>query len=62
MSTRRRDPAGSRCLTVAPRPRGGWTVMTAQRVVISEHLTASEAELAAMELLREDEEVVVYDR
>lgn len=57
-----RDPAGPRCLHVTPRPRGGWTILTAQNVVISEHLTASEAQMAALKRLREGDEVILHDR
>lgn len=61
MSARRRYPVGSRCLRVVPRSRGGWIVMTEQEVVMSEHATATEAELAARARLREGDELVVYD-
>jgi hypothetical protein len=61
MTTRRRYPAGPRCLRVMPRPRGGWIVINDHDVVVSEHVTATEAELAARADLSEGDELVVYD-
>lgn len=61
MSARRRHSAGSRCLQVAPRSRGGWVVMSGQEVVMSEHVTATEAEQAALAGLRDGDELIVYD-
>jgi hypothetical protein len=61
MTTRRRDPAGPHCLRVMPRPRGGWLVINDQEVVVSEHVTATEAELVARAQLRDGDELLVYD-
>jgi hypothetical protein len=61
MSAGRRPSAGSRCLQVAPRSRGGWVVMSGEEVVLSEHVTATDAELAARADLSEGDELVVYD-
>lgn len=61
MTARRRYPAGPHRLRVMPRPRGGWLVITDQEVVVSEHVTATEAELAARAHLREGDELLVYD-
>jgi hypothetical protein len=62
MSTGDVSSSRSRCLRVVPRPRGSWILATEQDEVLSEHPTASEAEIAAIANLREGEEVVVYDR
>jgi hypothetical protein len=62
MSTRRDHSTGPRCLQVAPRSRGGWVVMSGQEVVVSEHVTATEAEQAALARLRDGDELIVYDR
>jgi hypothetical protein len=61
MSARGRYSAGPRCLRVVPRSRGGWTVMTEQEGVVSEHGTAIEAELAALARLGDDDQLVLYD-
>ena len=52
----------SRCLRVLPRSRGSWIVATEQDDVLSEHATATEAEIAALARLRDDEELLVIDR
>ena len=61
MSARRRHPAPPRSLRVLPRSRGGWIVTTEQDVVVSEHASATEAELAAQARLHEGDEVLLYD-
>ena len=61
MSAHRRPSAGSRCLRVAPRSRGGWVVMSGRAGVVSEHMTATEAEQAALARLRDGDELIVYD-
>lgn len=53
---------GFGCLRVVPRPRGGWVVVDHREVVVSEHRSATEAEFAAMAMLHDGEELVVYDR
>lgn len=62
MSTRHRNAGGSGCLKVLPQPRGGWVVANHREVVVSEHRSATEAELAAVARLRAGDELVVYDR
>jgi hypothetical protein len=62
MSARNVNSARARSLRVVPRPRGNWIVVSEQDDVVSEHITATEAELAALTCLREGEELVVYDR
>ena len=52
----------SRRLRVLPRPRGSWVVATEHNEVLSEHATATEAELAAVARLRQGGELVVIDR
>jgi hypothetical protein len=49
-------------LRVLPRPRGSWIVATGRGEVLSEHATATEAELAGYASLREGEELLVFDR
>jgi hypothetical protein len=56
MSSRELGPVRSRCLRVLPRPRGSWIVATGRGNVLSEHATATEAEIAAMACLREGED------
>lgn len=62
MSSRELGPVRSRCLRVLSRPRGSWIVATERGNVLSEHATATEAEIAAMAGLREGEELLVFDR
>jgi hypothetical protein len=62
MSIGELGPVGSRCLRVLPRSRGSWIVATEQDDVLSEHVTATEAEIAALACLREGEELLVVDR
>ena len=62
MRTRDLSSSRARCLRVVPRPRGNWIVATEHDDALSEHATATEAEMAAVACLREGEEVVVYDR
>jgi hypothetical protein len=62
MSANDLSSSRSRCLRVVPRPRGSWTLATEQDEVLSEHATASGAEIAAVACLRAGEELVVYDR
>ncbi len=62
MSSRELGQVRSRCLRVLPRPRGSWIVATGRGNVLSEHATATEAEIAAMACLREGEELLVFDR
>jgi hypothetical protein len=45
-----------------PRLRGSWVVVTHREAVVSEHRSATEAELAATARLRDGDELVVYDR
>lgn len=45
-----------------PLARGGWVVMDDQHVILSEHVTATDAELAAAGRLRDGEQLVLYDR
>jgi len=52
----------SRCLRVLPRSRGSWIVATEQNDVLSEHATATEAEIAALSCLRKGEELLLFDR
>lgn len=54
--------ARSRLVRVLPRPRGSWIVVIGQDQIVSEHGSASQAELAGMACLREGDELVVYDR
>ncbi len=49
-------------MKVVPQPRGGWVVVNHREVVVSEHPSATEAELAAAAMLRHDDQLVVYDR
>lgn len=49
-------------MKVVPQPRGGWVVVDHRGVIVSEHPSATEAELAAMASLFEGDELVVYDR
>lgn len=51
-----------RSLRVLPRPRGSWIVATERGDVLSEHATATEAELAGYASLREGEELFLFDR
>ena len=62
MSTRRRESRGSGCVKVVPQPRGGWVVVNQREVVVSEHPSATQAELAAAARLREGDQLLVYDR
>lgn len=62
MTTKPGGSVGSRSLRVMPRARGSWIVATEQEHVLSEHATANEAETAALARLREDEELLVFDR
>ena len=59
MSANDLSSSRSRCLRVVPRPRGSWILANE---VLSEHATASGAEIAAVACLRAGEELVVYDR
>ena len=56
------DPATRRhrCLRVLPRPRGSW-IVAAERAVLSEHATATEAERAALAQLRDGDELLIVD-
>ena len=54
--------AVSRRLRVLPRPRGSWVVATEHGDVLSEHATATEAELAALARMRDGDELIVVDR
>ncbi|MEO6859329.1 MAG: hypothetical protein ABI323_12230 [Solirubrobacteraceae bacterium] len=49
-------------MKVVSQPRGGWVVIDHREVIVSEHRSATEAELAAMASLCEGDELVVYDR
>jgi hypothetical protein len=60
MSSRELDPL--RSLRVQPRPRGSWIVATERGNVVSEHATATDAEISALECLREGDELLVFDR
>ena len=51
-----------RSLRVLPRPRGSWIVATERGDVLSEHATATDAEIAALDCLRADDELLVFDR
>ena len=62
MSARNVNSARARSLRVVPWSRGNWIVVSEQDDVGSEHITSTEAELAALTYLREGEELVVYDR
>lgn len=53
--------ARHRCLRVLPRPRGSW-IVASERAVLSEHSTATEAENAALERLRDGDELLIVDR
>ena len=50
MKARRGESRRSGCLKVVPRPRGGWVVVNHRGAVVSEHPSATEAELAAAAL------------
>jgi hypothetical protein len=60
MSGRKLDPL--RSLRVLPRPRGSWIVATERGDVLSEHATATDAEIAALNCLRADDALLVFDR
>jgi hypothetical protein len=60
MSGRELDPLRSLC--VLPRPRGSWIVATERVDVLSEHATATDAEIAALDCLRADDALLVFDR
>jgi hypothetical protein len=60
MSSRELDPL--RSLRVLPRGRGSWIVATERGNVVSEHATATDAEISALECLREGDELLVFDR
>jgi hypothetical protein len=62
MSSRELDPVRSHCLRVLPRQRGSWIVATERGNVLSEHATATDAEIAALDCLREGDELLVFDR
>lgn len=62
MSTRIRGARGRDGLKVVPKPRGGWLVVNHREAVVSEHRSATEAELAASARLRDGDELVLYDR
>jgi hypothetical protein len=62
MSTRRGASGISGCVNVVPEPRGGWVVVNHRGVVVSEHPSATEAELAAAARLHDGDQLVVYDR
>lgn len=62
MSARRRESHRSGCVKVVPQPHGGWVVVNPGGVVVSEHPSATEAELAAAARLRDGDQLVVYDR
>lgn len=49
-------------MKVVSQPRGGWVVVDHREVIVSEHPSATEAELAAMARLCGGDELVVYDR
>jgi hypothetical protein len=55
MRTRDLSSSRARCLRVVPWPRGSWIVATEQDDALSEHATATEAEMAAVACLREGE-------
>jgi hypothetical protein len=60
MSGRELEPM--RSLRVLPRPRGSWIVETERGDVLSEHATATDAEIAALGRLRANDELLVFDR
>ena len=62
MSSRELDPVRPCRLRVLPRPRGSWIVATERGDVVSEHATATDAEIAARDCLRDGEELLVFDR
>lgn len=62
MTTDPRRARGPARLKVVPRPRGGWVVLNRREVIMSEHRSATEAELAAAARMRAGDELVVYDR
>ncbi len=62
MTARRRAWRGSGCVKVVPQPRGGWAVVNHREVVVSEHPSATEAELEAAARLRDGDQLIVYDR
>ncbi len=57
-----RRAAVSRRLRVFPRPRGSWVVATDHDDVLSEHATATEAELAALARMHDGDELILVDR
>lgn len=62
MSAWRRESRRSRCVKVVPERHGGWVVVNPGGVIVSEHPSATEAELAAAARLRDGDQLVVYDR
>lgn len=62
MSTRARGAHRRGWLKVVPKPRGGWLVVNHRETVVSEHRSATEAQLAAGTRLRDGDELIVYDR
>ena len=62
MRVRRGDSRRSGCVKVVPRPRGGWVVVNHRGAVVSEHPSATEAELAAAARLHDGDQLVVCDR
>lgn len=62
MSAQCREPRTCDCVKVVPQPRGDWVVVNHRGVVVSEHPSATEAELAAAARLHDGEQLVVYDR
>jgi hypothetical protein len=62
MRARRGESRRSGCVKVVPRPRGGWVVVNHRGAVVSEHPSATEAELAAAARLHDGDQLVVYDR
>lgn len=62
MTARPRGARGSARLKVVPEPRGDWVVLNRREVILSEHRSATEAELAAVARMAAGDELVVYDR
>lgn len=56
MTTGPRRARGSARLKVVPQPRGGWVVLNRREVIMSEHRSATEAELAAAARMRAGDE------
>ena len=62
MSARRRGSPRASCLKVVPQPSGAWLVINDRNLIVSSHLSATEAERAATARLPDGDELVLFDR